>query len=454
VIGITIAIGPVLGGLLVDGIGWRSVFWISVPIGVLALILTSLFVPESKAARARRFDLPGQVLIIVLFASVIAATIEGPDRGWGDGWIIVLFVLTALALVAILLVEPLTELRFFRSPSFSGANGISLLMTASLGGLLFLSTLYLQDVRGFTPLQAGLTIIPLAATQAIAANVSGRLVAAGRDRIALALGGGLIALGAFELVFLTVDTNIVYVLAAFAIFGFGAGLIGPPVSHTAISGLPADQTGVAGAIAASARQFGSAIGVAVTGSLVATTGGDFIDSSHTAWAVLAAAGLAALGPCLLPQVSQRSCSPSSPPALGRRTPPPGAANSWRPNADEADQAEVSGLPQSNRRSQQSMCAVVNAVKVLYPLPGDALLVRRQHKRAATPTRWRLSCLQVSSDDSPLLAYRDRGNPGVQQRVDLGFPQRDSLGDGTLRVRERTGAQAPPRKYTTRCPPDD
>jgi len=299
VIGVTIAIGPVLGGLLVDGVGWRSVFWISVPLGILALVLTGVFVPESKAARARRFDLPGQLLIIVMFASVIAATIEGPRRGWGDGWIIALFALAAFALAAILLVEPrrrepLIELRFFRSPPFTGANGISLLMTASLGGLLFLSTLYLQDARGFTPLQAGLTIIPLAAAQAIAANVSGRLVAAHRDRAALALGGGLIALGAFGLVFLTVRTDIVYVLAAFAVFGLGAGLIGPPVSHTAISGLPADQTGVAGAIAASARQFGSAIGVAVTGSLVTTTGAGFIDSSHVAWAVLTAAGLAAL----------------------------------------------------------------------------------------------------------------------------------------------------------------
>ncbi|GAB2450598.1 MFS transporter [Xylanimonas ulmi] len=304
VIGITIAVGPVLGGLLVDGIGWRSVFWISVPIAALALILTGVFVPESKAARARRFDLPGQVLIVVLFASVIAATIEGPRRGWGDGWIIALVVLTALALAAILLVEPrrrepLIELRFFRSPPFSGANAISLLMTASLAGLLFLSTLYLQDARHFTPMQAGLTIIPLAAAQAIAANVSGRLVATHQDRLALALGGGLITLGSFGLVFLTVDTTIVSVLAAYAAFGFGVGLIGPPVSHTAISGLPADQTGVAGAIAASARQFGSAIGVAVTGSLVATTGAGFIESSHTAWAVLPVAGLAALALALV-----------------------------------------------------------------------------------------------------------------------------------------------------------
>lgn len=304
VIGITIAVGPVLGGLLVDGIGWRSVFWISVPIGIGALVLTGVFVPESRAARPRRLDVPGQVLVVVLFASVIAATIEGPRRGWADPWIVVLFALAVAALVAFLVVEPrrsepLIELRFFRSPAFTGANGISLLMTASLGGLLFLSTLYLQDVRHLTPVQAGLAMIPLAAAQAVAANVSGRLVAARRDRLALALGSALLAAGAFGLAAVTGDTPVGDVLVAFAVFGFGVGLIGPPVSHTALSGLPADQTGVAGAVAASARQFGSAIGVAVTGSLVATTGAGFLGSSRAAWVVLGASGLAALALALI-----------------------------------------------------------------------------------------------------------------------------------------------------------
>jgi len=299
IIGITIAIGPVLGGLLVSGIGWRSVFWISAPIVVIAIALTQRFVPESKAARTRRFDVVGQLLIIVLFASVIAAAIEGRRRGWTDPWIVALFAVALLALIAILVVEPrrhepLIDLEFFRNPPFSGANAIALAMTAALGGFLFLSTLYLQKIRGFTPLHAGLMIVPLAHGQAVAANISGKLVATHGDRIPLTLGGVLIALGSFLLIPMSDHTAIIYLLVAYAIFGLGVGMISPSVSHTAVSGMPVDQAGVASAIASSARQFGSAIGVAVTGSIVASTGAGFINSSHAAFIVLGSCGLLVL----------------------------------------------------------------------------------------------------------------------------------------------------------------
>jgi EmrB/QacA subfamily drug resistance transporter len=300
VIGITIAAGPVLGGVLVSGIGWRSVFWVNVPIGIAAIALIQRFVPESKAARARAFDPPGQALIIAAFASVIAATIEGPRRGWADPWIVGLLVLAVLALIGILVVEPrrsepLIDLRFFRSPPFSGANMISVVMSASIGGFLFLSTLYLQDIRHFSPLRAGLMIIPLAVGQAVAAKLSGRLVASRGARLPLALGGTLLAIGGFLLVPLTAHTGSVYLLVAYAVFGFGAGMLTPPVTNTAVSGMPPDQVGVAGALAASARQFGISIGVAVTGSIVASTGAGFISSSHAACAVLGGCGLATLG---------------------------------------------------------------------------------------------------------------------------------------------------------------
>ncbi|TDD67460.1 DHA2 family efflux MFS transporter permease subunit [Actinomadura darangshiensis] len=298
-IGITMAAGPVLGGLLVSGTDWRSVFWISVPIGIAAFALARTFVPESKATRARTFDPFGQALIVVLFASIIAATIEGPRHGWADPWIIGLIALAVVALIGILIIEPrrsepLIDLRYFRSPPFAGANLISLMMTAGLGGFLFLNTLYLQDIRGYSPLHAGVMIIPMAVGQAVAANLSGRLVAARRDRLPLTLGGALLATGAFLLVTLTAHTDNVHLLLAYAVFGLGAGMISPPVSHTAVSGMPLDQVGVAGALAASARQFGSAIGVAVTGSIVATTNAGFVRSSHPAWVVIGGCGLAVL----------------------------------------------------------------------------------------------------------------------------------------------------------------
>jgi predicted MFS family arabinose efflux permease len=185
-------------------------------------------------------------------------------------------------------------LRFFRSPPFFGAITISVVMSASLAGFLFLNTLYLQDLRHFSPLRAGLMIIPLAVGQAVAANLSGRFVASRGARLPLALGGALLAIGGFLLVPLTAHTASGYLLVAYGIFGLGAGMISPAVTNTAVSGLPPDQVGLAGALAASARQFGSSIGVAVTGSIVASTGPAFISSSHTAWAVLGGCGVVAL----------------------------------------------------------------------------------------------------------------------------------------------------------------
>jgi EmrB/QacA subfamily drug resistance transporter len=298
-IGITIAAGPVLGGLLVTALDWRSVFWVNVPVGIAAIVLTQLFVPESKADRARAYDPPGQALIIVLFASIIFATIEGPRHGWGSPLIAGLYVLAALAVAGLVAVEsrrgePVLDLRFFRSPPFSGANVIALAISASLGGFLFLNTLYLQDIRHYSPLRAGLMIIPLAVGQGVAAQISGRLVGSRGPRIPLVLGGALLAAGAFLLVAMSAHTSTTYLLITYAVFGLGAGLVAPPITNTAVSGLPRDQAGVAGALASSARQFGIAVGVAITGSIVTSTGAGFITASHTAWTVLGGCGVLAL----------------------------------------------------------------------------------------------------------------------------------------------------------------
>jgi len=298
-IGLTVAAGPVLGGLLVSALDWRSVFWVNVPIGVAAIALTQRFVPESRAARPRAYDPAGQLLVVVLLASVIAATIEGPRLGWASATVVGLYVLAALAVAGVLRVEarrpePLIDLRFFRSPPFSGANVIALAVSASLGGFLFLNTLYLQDVRSLSPLHAGLMIIPLAVGQGVAANVSGRLVGAGGARLPLTLGSALLAVGAFLLLPLSATTPTVALLGTYAVFGLGAGLVTPPITTTAVSGLPRDQAGVAGALASSARQFGIAVGVAVTGSLVTGTGAGSSTPGAAGWAVLGGCGVLAL----------------------------------------------------------------------------------------------------------------------------------------------------------------
>jgi EmrB/QacA subfamily drug resistance transporter len=300
VFGLSLALGPLLGGVLVSGIGWRSIFWINVPIGIAAIALTQRFVPESRAPRARRLDPGGQALVAVMLGAVTYATIEGPRSGWGSALILGLFVLAALAAAALVAVElrrrePLVDVRFFRSVPFSGASAIAVAAFATMGGFLFLNTLYLQDVRGYSALHAGLLTIPMAIMLAICARLSGRLVGSRGPRLPLVLAGPAIAAAAILLSRLTLYTPVAYLVAAYVIFGIGSGLVTAPITNTAVSGMPAEQAGVAGAIASTSRQVGAALGVAVTGSLVAAgTGAGFITASHAAWAVIAGCGVAVL----------------------------------------------------------------------------------------------------------------------------------------------------------------
>jgi EmrB/QacA subfamily drug resistance transporter len=293
--GLSMASGPVLGGLLVSGLGWRSVFWVNVPIGVLAVYLAHRFVPESKAARGKRFDPLGQLLVITLLGPVTAGVIEGPRHGWGSPLIIGLFSLAAVSVPGLVVVErrrsePLVDLRFFRSPVFSGALIVGLVALMAVGGFLFLNTLYLQNIRGYSPLHAGVLTIPMAAAVAVCSAVSGRIVAARGPRPALILAGLLLAAGTGLLIGAGRETSVWYLVLAYLLVGAGSGLVNTPITSTALSGLPRDQAGVAGALASTCRSTGAAIGVAVCGSIVAGSSAGFVSASHAAWAVLAGCG--------------------------------------------------------------------------------------------------------------------------------------------------------------------
>lgn len=300
VFGLSLALGPVLGGVLVSGIGWRAIFWINVPVGIVAIILTRVFVPESKAEHPRHLDPVGQTLVIVALASLTYGIIEGPRRGWHSPLILGLFVLSALTFLVLALVElrrdqPLIDPRFFRSAPFSGASLIALTAFASLGGFLFLNTLYLQDVRHYSALKSGLLLVPMAAMLFLFARVSGHLVGTKGPRLPLVLAGPPLIVGTVLLARLTPTTSVWYLIVAYVIFGVGCGLVNAPISTTAMSGMPLDQAGVAGAVASTSRQVGSSLGVAVTGSIVALgTGATFVGASHAAWFVLAGCGAAVL----------------------------------------------------------------------------------------------------------------------------------------------------------------
>lgn len=301
VVGLSMAAGPVLGGLLVQAVNWRAIFWVNVPVGLAAVVLTALFVPESRAARGRRPDPVGQLLVIVILAATTYAIIEGPRHGWGSPLILGLFVAAVLALATLIRYEgrrddPLIELRFFKSIPFSGATAIAVCAFVALSGFLFLNTLYLQDVRGFSAMKAGLMTLPMAAVTAIFAPLSGRIVAERGSRLPLMASGIFIGVTGLLFLSMTDTTSLVFLGVVYALFGFGFGVVNAPITNTAVSGMPRSQSGVAAAVASTSRQVGQSLGVALIGTVaVAQVHGSmrqgFATASHAGWAIIAGCGL-------------------------------------------------------------------------------------------------------------------------------------------------------------------
>jgi EmrB/QacA subfamily drug resistance transporter len=305
VIGISLGLGPVVGGLLTETVGWRAIFWINIPIGVAAFVLAALFVPESKAARARRVDVGGQLAVVVLLASLTYAIIEAPRVGWGSVDTVALLLLALAALVTLIRHErrradPLLDVRFFRSVPFAAATMTAVCAFGAFAGFLFLNTLYLQDVRGFSALQAGLCMLPFAVMTMIFAPLSGRMVGSRGPRAPLLLSGVAMFVGGLLLVPLTSTTPLAWVLAGYAVFALGFGMVNAPITNAAVSGMPRSQAGVAAAVASTSRQVGAALGVAVVGSVLSSglagaslkTG--FASAARADWWIIAACGFAVL----------------------------------------------------------------------------------------------------------------------------------------------------------------
>jgi EmrB/QacA subfamily drug resistance transporter len=305
--GISLALGPVLGGVLVDAFSWRAVFFVNVPVGATAIALTALYVPESRAARPRRSDPLGQLLVLGALAALTYAIIEGPRHGWSSPSELALYGLTLAACAALVPYElrrrePLLELRFFRSAPFSGASAIAVCAFAALGGFLFLNTLYLQDARGLSALDAGLYLLPMAALVLLAAPFSGRLIGNRGSRPSLLAAGVALIAAAAMMTRLAPGTAAAYVLGSYLIFGLGFGLVNPPITNTAVSGMPPEQAGVAAAIASTSRQVGTTLGVAIVGALAgsnlagggAALGRHFAAAAHPAWWMIVGVAAAVL----------------------------------------------------------------------------------------------------------------------------------------------------------------
>ncbi|MEU8243886.1 MFS transporter [Actinoplanes missouriensis] len=312
VFGLSMAAGPVLGGLLTGGLGWRTVFWANLPIIAVVLVLTVFHVPESRSPRARSLDVPGQLLLIAMVGGTVAALIEGPLFWWVAGIATVLFLRVESSRA-----EPLMDLALFRRPAFVAAVGSAVLMFLALSVTLLLGSLYLQLARGMSPLVAGLTTLPMAVAATVLAPYSGHLTGRIGPRLPLRLAGIFTFAGGVILIGLSDRTGMPVLLLAYLLLGVGIGFANAPITNTAVSGLPPSRSGVAGGIASTSRQVGTALGVALAGVVighVAPAGvalGDVAPDALAAatrpgWILVAACGLVVAVAARLAPVAERA----------------------------------------------------------------------------------------------------------------------------------------------------
>jgi MFS transporter, DHA2 family, methylenomycin A resistance protein len=259
--------GPLLGGLLVGSAAWQWVFWINVPLTALAVVASTLVVPDVPGRQRGPFDRLGLAGLVVGLGGFVFTVISA---GRHAGAVVV----TAGAIVCVIAFavglraerrapKPVLPLALLRTRAFVSPNGVALIMNLVFNGLLFVGTLYLQEVRGRTPLEAGLLVLPLAAPLVALAPVSGRLTAARGPRTAVVAGCAIALFGPLFLLGVQPDAGLGWLATGFAVLGCGAGLVTASVVAATVQATPADRSGLATAMSNTARQTGTATGVAV-----------------------------------------------------------------------------------------------------------------------------------------------------------------------------------------------
>jgi MFS family permease len=270
--GIAMALGPMLGGALIELGDWRAVFWINLPICAAAILLTAIFVPESRSATMRDVDPIGQALAVTFLFSVVFVLIQGREMGGSAAPSAAISIVAALALLGFLRYEsrrndPFIDLRFFHSIPFASATVIAVCAYAAYGAFLFMMSLYLQGARHYSAVHTGLMYLPISVAALTLSPLSGRLVGRFGSRPSLVAAGIMITAATLMLADLTVTAPVWAVVAIFAVFGAGFAMANAPITTTAVSGMPTDRAGAASAVASTSRQVGVSIGVALCGSL-------------------------------------------------------------------------------------------------------------------------------------------------------------------------------------------
>jgi EmrB/QacA subfamily drug resistance transporter len=271
-IGVAVAIGPLVGGALTDGIGWRSIFYVNVPIGLAAIGVTYARLRESRDPNATRVDWAGVASFSAALFMLVLALVRGNDEGWGSTLIVSLFVGSAALLAAFVAIEsrvsePMLPLGLFRRPSFTGVQLAAFAISASAFALFLYIGLYLQNYLGYTPLQAGLRYLPITVVSFVAAPVAGALLSRAPARVMMS--GSLAVAGVGLLLMSGVEAGSEWttLLGGFLVLGAGVGFLNPVIADVALSVVPKERSGMAAGINDTFRQVGVAVGVAVWGAI-------------------------------------------------------------------------------------------------------------------------------------------------------------------------------------------
>ena len=287
VTGLAVAIGPLVGGALTSGISWRWIFFVNIPIGIVAIAIALTRVAESRAARATRPDWPGFALFTVALASLVYGLIESNVRTFDDALVLSCLAAAAVLLAAFVVVEmrvahPMFDLGLFRLPTFSGGSIAAFGLSASIFSVLLYLVLYLQDILGFSPLGTGVRTLVISAGIMVAATVSGRL--SSKIPVRWLVGPGLLIIGAGLLLMRGLDasTGWTHLIPGMIVGGIGVGLVNPPLASTAVGVVAPQRAGMASGINSTFRQVGIATGIALLGSLFASKVTDEVQSRVSA----------------------------------------------------------------------------------------------------------------------------------------------------------------------------
>jgi EmrB/QacA subfamily drug resistance transporter len=278
-IGVAVAVGPLVGGAITDGLGWEWIFFLNVPIGAAALAVTQLRLRESRDPDADRIDWAGLVTFSSSLFMLVLALLRGNDEGWGSTLIVGLLSGATVLMAAFVAIEsrveqPMLPLDLFRRRAFTGVQLAAFALSGSMFAIFLYLTLFMQGFLGLTPLEAGVRYLPITVLSFLAAPVAGALLGKVQARYLLGVGLTMTGVGLLLMGGLTAGTEWTALLAGFLVAGFGVGLLNPVIADVALSVVPKERSGMASGLNDTFRQVGVAVGIAAWGAIFLGRGAD------------------------------------------------------------------------------------------------------------------------------------------------------------------------------------